>query len=337
MTAPADRVGVLVSDRFPADVAARLDRYAAGQGRTVAWIHVPPDPQARVADEVLAGIHVAFYTSDVYETRPRSFFSAVRKAPNLRWLQTFNVGVDHPIFAELLGRGIRVTSAAGTSAVPIAQSAVTGLLMLSRGFPAWLQAQREHKWLQFRGSQGPADLSCQTLCVLGMGSIGTEIARLAQALGLTVIGIRRSPRQPSDPVAEMHPPSALAELLPRCDWLAIACPLTAETRRLVDAAMLARLPRGARVINIARGEIVDEAALVRALQDGHLAGAYLDVFEQEPLPAESPLWDLPNVIVTPHNCGASSGNEARILALFADNLERWLSGRPLLNEVHRTS
>jgi phosphoglycerate dehydrogenase-like enzyme len=168
-----------------------------------------------------------------------------------------------------------------------------------------------------------------------MGSIGTGIARLAQALGLTVIGIRRSPRMPSDPVAETHPPSALAELLPRCDWLAIACPLTAETRRLVDAAMLARLPRGARVINVARGEIVDEAALVHALQGGHLAGAYLDVFEQEPLPAESPLWDLPNVIVTPHNCGASSGNEARILALFADNLERWLSGQPLLNELPR--
>ena len=333
MTQAADSIGVLVSDRFPAEVAERCERYAASIGRTLAWIHVPADPQARVADEHLSAIQVAFYTSDVYETRARSFFSAVRKAPNLRWFQTFNVGVDHPIFAELLGRGVRVTSAAGTSAVPIAQSAITGLLMLARGFPAWIRAQQTHTWQQLRGSQGPADLAGQTLCVLGMGSIGTEIARLAQALGLKVIGLRRSPRTPADPVAEMHPPSALAGVLPRCPWLAIACPLTAETRKLIDAAMLALLPRGARLVNVARGEIVDEPALIEALRSGHLAGAYLDVFEKEPLPAESPLWDLPNVIVTPHNSGASSGNDARIVALFGANLERWLSGRPLVNEV----
>lgn len=333
MSEAAKAIGILVSDRFPAELAQRCEHHAESVGRKLGWIHVPVDPEARVPDEQLPQIEVAFYSSDLYETRPRSFFSAVRKAPNLRWLQTFNVGVDHPIFKELLGRGIRVTSAAGTSAVPIAQSAITGLLMLARGFPAWIKAQQTHTWLQFRGSHGPADLADQTLCVLGMGSIGTEIARLAQALGMRVIGIRRSPRNPTDPVDEMHAPDALAEVLPRCQWLAIACPLTAETRRLVDAAMLARLPQGARVINIARGEIVEEAALIQALEEGRLAGAYLDVFEKEPLPPESPLWDLPNVIVTPHNCGASSGNDARVLALFADNLERWLSARPLLNEV----
>ena len=333
MTDGAGTIGLLVSDRFPPEVAQRCERSAADVGRRLEWIHVPPDPQERVAEELLPRITVAFYSNDLYETRPRSFFSAVRKAPDLRWLQTFNVGVDHPIFAELLGRGIRVTTAAGTTAVPIAQTAITGLLMLARGFPAWIRAQQAHEWRQVRGSQGPADLAGQTLCVLGMGSIGTEIARLAQALGLKVIGIRRSPRKPSDPVDEMHPPSALAEVLPRCQWLAIACPLTAETRRLVDGEMLARLPQGARVINIARGEIVDEAALIAALRNGHLAGAYLDVFEKEPLPPESPLWDMPNVIVTPHNSGASSGNDARVLALFESNLQRWLRGEPLVNEV----
>jgi phosphoglycerate dehydrogenase-like enzyme len=331
--AASGAVGVLVSDLFPAELAQRCERYAESIGRRLDWIHIPRDPQARVPEVRLPDIQVAFYTSDVYETRPRSFFSAVRKAPNLRWLQTFNVGVDHPIFAELLGRGIRVTSAAGTSAVPIAQSAITGLLMLARGFPAWMKAQQTRTWLQFRGSSGPADLAGQTLCVLGMGGIGTEIARLGQALGLTVIGVRRSPGTPADPVAEMHAPAALADLLPRCQWLAIACPLTAETRRLIDGPMLARLPQGARVINVARGEIVDEAALIQALSAGHLSGAYLDVFEKEPLAPESALWDMPNVIVTPHNCGASSGNDARVLGLFGANLEHWLSGRALANEV----
>jgi D-2-hydroxyacid dehydrogenase (NADP+) len=325
--------GILVSDKFPPELAGRAERQAHSVGRSMEWIHVPADPQARVADELLPRIEVAFYTTDIYETRARSFFSAVRKATNLRWLQTFNAGVDHPIFAELLGRGIRVTTAAGTAAVPIAHSAITGLLMLARGFPAWIKAQQAHTWLQFRGSQGPADLAGQTLCVLGMGSIGAEIARLAQALGMHVVGIRRSPRMPADPVAEMHTPAALAEVLPRTHWLAIACPLTDETRRLVDAPMLARLPRGARVLNVARGEIVDQAALIQALERGHLAGAYLDVFEKEPLPSESPLWDLPNVIVTPHNCGASSGNDGRVMTLFSDNLARWLNGQALVNEV----
>ena len=169
--------------------------------------------------------------------------------------------------------------------------------------------------------------------MLGLGSIGTQIARLAQALGIEVIGIRRSPRRAGDVVAEIHPLQALANVLPRCQWLAIACPLTDETRRSIDAAMLAHLPRGAHVVNVARGEIVDERALIAALRSGHIAGAYLDVFEQEPLPADSPLWDLPNVIISPHNAWASSGNDARVEALFVENFEGWLAGVAMKNEV----
>jgi phosphoglycerate dehydrogenase-like enzyme len=327
--------GILVSDKFPADAARRMEASAQQAKRTIRWIHVPPDPEARLSDDEIARIEVAIYTVDVFETRARSFFSAVRKAPKLAWLHTFNVGVDHPIFAELLGRGIRLTTSAGTTAVPIAQSAITGLLMLARGFPRWLEAQRERRWTQYRGANQPADLAGQTLCVLGLGSIGAEIARLGHALGLDVIGIRRSPRRDDDPVAEIQPPSALAQVLPRCDWLALACPLTEETRKLIDAAALARLPRGAHLINVARGEIVDEAAMIEALRGGHLAGAYLDVFEKEPLPADSPLWDLPNVIVTPHNSGAARGNSARVLELFVHNFGQWVNAQPLKNEVTR--
>jgi len=207
--------------------------------------------------------------------------------------------------------------------------------MLSRGFLPWLKAQQAHTWARMRGDEQPPDLAGQHLCVLGLGSIGAEIARLAQALGLNVIGIRRSPRTDRDTIGEIALPSALAEVLPRCQWLAIACPLTAETRRLIDAEMLARLPAGARIINIARGEIVDEAALIAALQRGHIAGAYLDVFEKEPLPAESPLWDMPNVICTPHNSGASAGNDGRIVEIFVHNFCQWCDGRPLKNEVER--
>jgi phosphoglycerate dehydrogenase-like enzyme len=145
--------------------------------------------------------------------------------------------------------------------------------------------------------------------------------------------VRRSPRESGDPVDEMHPPERLAGLLPRADWLIIAAPLTPETRGLVDADLLSRLPAHARLINIARGEIVDEPALIERLRDGRLAGAYLDVFEKEPLPENSPLWDLPNVLVTPHNAGAALGNDRRIYGIFLENLGRWQRGEALVNEV----
>jgi phosphoglycerate dehydrogenase-like enzyme len=131
----------------------------------------------------------------------------------------------------------------------------------------------------------------------------------------------------------VRPPQSLDTLLPLADWLIIACALTAETRGMIDAAALARLPEGARLINIARGGIVDESALIAALESGRLAGAYLDVFETEPLPADSPLWDMPNTLISPHDSGAASGNETRVTAILIENLKRWSRGEPLLNEV----
>jgi len=129
------------------------------------------------------------------------------------------------------------------------------------------------------------------------------------------------------------PYTQLADLLPRADWLFLACPLTPETRGLIDAAAIARLPRGARVINVARGKIVAEPALVEALASGRLGGAYLDVFDTEPLPADSPLWDMPNVLVSPHNATISAGNESRVRVIFLENLRRWGRGEPLLHEA----
>jgi D-2-hydroxyacid dehydrogenase (NADP+) len=161
------------------------------------------------------------------------------------------------------------------------------------------------------------------------------MARIAQALGMHVIGVRHSSRQPEDPVDEMHPPAALDQLLPRAQWLALTCPLTDETRGMIDAGRLARLPQGARLVNVARGEIIDEQALIAALMSGHLGGAYLDVFEHEPLPAESPLWDLPNVVLSPHNAAASTGNDARATAMFLHNLDLSARGEPMKNEVKK--
>jgi phosphoglycerate dehydrogenase-like enzyme len=148
-----------------------------------------------------------------------------------------------------------------------------------------------------------------------------------------VIGVRRSGPREGDPVDELVSPSALREVLPRADWLAIASPLTDETRGLIDAGLLDLLPRGAGLINVARGEIVDEAALIERLADGRLGGAYLDVFETEPLPAESPLWDLPHVIVSPHDSSTTTAVDERLSGYFLRNLEHWLRGDALVQEV----
>ena len=322
---------LLVSHRINAERGADLARYATAAGLEV--VALPEDREGRLPADVVARIEVAFFSTDVFPDYSRQFFSSVRKAPNLKWLHVFNVGVDHPIYTEMLGRGVRLTTSAGSTAEPIAQTAIAALIMLAREWPRWLAGQRERRWDPMKTHEFPRDLRGQTAVIVGLGAIGREIARLARLIGLNVIAIRRSPRKPEDPVDEMHAPDELGDVLPRADWLILACPLTDETRGLIDGAMLARLPQTARLINIARGEVVDEDALIDALRSKRLAGAYLDVFRQEPLPSESPLWDMPNVIVTPHNSSAATGNAQRVYDIFVDNLGRWKKGETLANEV----
>lgn len=324
---------LLTSHRFHATRGAALAAYCTRERIDVELMVLPAEVDARLPDADCARVEDAFFSGDVFPDFSRQFFSTVRKARKLRWLHVFNAGVDHPIYGEMLQRGARLTTSAGTAAVPIAQTAIMGLLMLARHFPHWLAGQRDRRWDPMRGADVPRDLAGQTAVVLGLGNIGNEVARLCRALGLVVIGVRRGGPRPGDAVDQLHKPEALASVLPRADWLIVACPLTAETKGWIDAAMLARLPRGARVVNVARGEIIDEGALTAALRDGRLGGAYLDVFGKEPLSPESPLWNLPNVFVTPHNAGAAAGNDDRIFGLFLDNLRRISRGEPLVNEV----
>ena len=325
--------GILTSERFVGRYGEQLRDALAEAGLEAEVITVPPDPDARLSDEQCERIDLAYYSSDLIAgPLARSFFSALHRAPRLSWLHTRNAGVDHPIFGRMLERGVTLSTAAGATAEPIAQSAIAGLLALSRGFPAYADAQQRHAW-EPAEDRGRPDLLDQTLVVFGLGAIGSAIARIAQAIGMHVVGVRRSPAREGDPVDELHHPDALPSLLPRAEWLALACPLTAETRGLFDAAAFAAMPRGAHLLNVARGPVVDEPALIEALRSGQLGGAYLDVFEEEPLPEDSPLWDLPRVIVTPHNSGASAGNDPRAAEIFFDNLVRWARGEPLRNVV----
>ncbi len=325
--------GILLSKNFVSAYATQLDEIAQSAGIKPDFVHLPDDPQARLTQADCDRIEVAMSTRDVrFSDLFKSFGDALVAAKNLQWVHFHSTAIEqHPFVPPLLARGVKLTSSVGGNAEPVAQTAIAGLLMLARGFPRWLDAQRRHAWEPMRGDAVPADLRGQTVMVVGLGNIGMPIGRFCQALGMHVIGIRRTAKGANDPLDEIHPLAKFADLLPRCQWLILACPYTPETHHLVNADTLAKLPRGAALINIARGRVADEPALVEALVSGQLGCAYLDVFEQEPLPAQSPLWDLPNVMLTPHSASISSGNDRRSAEIFLRNLGKWARGEPLLN------
>jgi phosphoglycerate dehydrogenase-like enzyme len=278
---------------------------------------------------------IAFVTRDVtglstkHHVLPETerFYDAMRQSPALRWVHIHSAGADRPIYVELRARGVQVTTSSGANALVVAHSALAGVLALARRLPQLLEAQRERRWASLMGDALPRDLEGQHAVVVGWGPIGQHLARLLHALGLQVTVVRQHEQAAGD-FATVGA-SRWHEVLPGADWLVLACPLTAQTQGMVDAEALRRLPAGAQLVNVSRGEIVDEAALIEALRSGRLAGAFLDVFAHEPLAPDSPLWTLPNVIATPHSAGLSDGNAARVRRMFLDNLRRWLAGEPL--------
>lgn len=290
------------------------------------------------ADARDAGI--AFVSRDVtgfstkHATLPdtQRFYDMLEAAAKLQWVHIHSAGADRPVYPRLRARGVLVATSSGANATIVAHSALAGVLALARHLPQLWNAQREHRWAPLLGSGMPRDLTGQTAVLVGWGPIGRQLGALLQALGLQLVVVRQR-AEPAGAGIDTVTFDALHTVLPRADWLLLACPLTARTRNLVDAATLAALPAGARIVNVARGEIIDEPALIDTLRAGKLGGAFLDVYAHEPLDPASPLWDLPNVIATPHSAGFSDGNAARVADMFLDNLRRWRQGEPLHNLV----
>lgn len=254
-------------------------------------------------------------------------------APRLRWVQATSAGIGQ--FVRRMGYdarmpGVTFTTASGVHAQPLAEFCVMAMLMFSRNLWQMQRLQATRRWERF----GATDLAGRTLGVVGLGRIGAAVARLGKALGMTVLGLKRTPgaARPADlGCDELYGPDGLAAVLRRAEFLVLVTPHTGETERMLGAAELALLPAGAVLINIGRGSVIDEGALVDALRAGRLGGAALDVFDTEPLPADSPLWDMPNVLVSPHSASTSDRENARITELFCDNLRRYLAGQPLRN------
>ena len=287
-------------------------------------LYVGSDP---LPAEQLESVTIGLLSGDVWPDRVVGLSVSLLKSPNMRWLQSFSAGVDNPFFGQIRERGVRLTTASGTSASPIAQTVVMYMLSLSRNMRQWMRNQDQREWVM----HPIEELDGASLAVVGMGPIGEQVARLGVALGMQVEAVRRTPSGhepcPTFPLSSLH------DVLSRADWVVVALPHTPETRGLFDARAFASIKPGARFINVGRGELVDEPALINALQSGHLAGAGLDVFATEPLPVDNPLWAMDNVIITPHNSGWSTRADQRAEDLFLDNLDRYLRGAPLINEV----
>ena len=255
-------------------------------------------------------------------------------APKLQWVQAIGAGIDHLADAELPD-AVTITNAAGVAAAPIAEFAMSRLLSVWKRLPEIDEDQTQHAWKPKFGRT----VEGLTLGVIGLGAIGTAVAQRARGFGMHVIGTRRSyvEGQHHELVHELRGTGDLHDVLARCDAVVVSAPGTAETENMFDAAAFAAMREGALFCNVGRGTLVDEPALIAALESGHLGAAILDVTREEPLPADDPLWSAPNIYISPHCSAAQDRYTDTLLALFADNLERYTRGETLRNVVDRAA
>lgn len=258
---------------------------------------------------------------------------AVQRAGRLRWIHSTAAGVDQLLHPEILERDIILTTSSGIHAESITEHVLALMLAFARRLHVAIRNQLAHRW--DRPSTVGRELRGKTVGILGLGHIGREVAARAAAFGMRVIGTKHTP-EPIPHADRVLPPEGLDEVLREADYLVITLPLTSETRGLIGPRELGLMKSSAYLINVARGAIVQEAALIEALRQGRLAGAGLDVFEREPLPQDSPLYEMEQVILTPHvSGGGGTGYYDRAIPLFCENLRRYLTGEPLVNVVDK--
>ncbi len=317
------------------------------QGRAVKSVLVIHDRPADFSDKLAArfpALDIAYATdldnlpARLAEVDPDVVFSIAQPHfvggrqriaaahPGLQWLHIGGSGYEQ--FLPWSRHDLQVSNSAGVLARYLAETVLGGILALNGGFLTYLDQQRRHLWRQ----HGFRSLSEQTLLIVGLGAIGGHLATFAKGLGMRVLAVRRQDT-PHPAVDRLYPPEKLPDLLGEADVVSLHVRLSDETRHLINRETLARFKPGALLVNTSRGGVIDEPALVEALRSGRLGGAYLDVFETEPLPEASPLWDLPNVLITPHVSDSVANWQALFADFFADNLDRWMKGEELHNQL----
>jgi len=260
----------------------------------------------------------------------------LKDAKKLKWLHSTAAGVAQLMYPELRDSGILVTNPSGVFSVPMAEHTMGLLLALARNFPDSVRQQDRANWSQQELWDKPQHLSevnGQVLLIVGYGSIGRELAKRAKVFDMRVWGVTRSGEGDGGHVEKILPAAKLHDALPEADYVVISAPETAETKHLIGTAEMAKMKRGARLINIGRGSLLDEEALIRALQSCALGGAAIDVAQTEPLPADSPLWKAPNLFITPHTSALSDRLWKRQTALLVELLERWFDDKEMFNLV----
>lgn len=312
-------------------------RKAYRSGRTV-WYAYAEDrrPDEEPEEETKAALERILAETEVLFSTPIVPDDIVSRAPKLKWVQLTSAGVDRLLDSDLARSGVTITTASGIHAVPIGEYVMGVMLALAKGLPGAMRAQGERTWHPYLAEE----LYGKTVGIVGLGAIGRYVAKLAKADGMRVLAVRRSARARSEGAAaglpdvdELLPPSDLTHLLSESDYVVVAVPLTPESRGLIGERELRSMKPSARIVNVARGEVIDETALARALKEGWIAGAALDVFEEEPLAPDSELWGLENALLTPHISGGTPVYMERAVELFCDNLRRYLAGEPLRNVV----
>lgn len=256
----------------------------------------------------------------------------VDKAPKLKFIQSISAGTDQYSREILKAKGIRLASAHGVNANAVAEHAISLILSLSRQLHFLRDAQAEKRWRPMQGDLAirEDEIEGKTLLVVGLGRIGDRLAHFGKAFGMKVIATRRNPSGGKGAADAVYANAELAKLIPQADFIALTCPLTPETEKLIGAAQLAAMKPTAYLVNVARGKVVDEPALIAALQNRKIAGAGIDVTVEEPLPAASPLWSMPHVIVTPHSAGETKRYEDRVIDLLIENVDRLGRGETTL-------
>ncbi len=265
-----------------------------------------------------------------YALAPDVIARMIRAAPTLRWIHSVSAGVDHLLCKELVESEIVFTNSVGAHAPAIAESVLGMLLFVVKRLGEHWDAQKARRWERVRKDE----LRGKTLGVIGLGHVGTEIARLGKAFGMRVVATKRHP-QPAEHVDQVWGPEGLPHLLAESDFVVMCAALTPETRGLIGEHELRQMKPAAYFVNIARGALVQEDALLRALRERWIAGACLDVFVQEPLPADHLFYDLPNVFITPHSSASTPQLMGRALDIFVENVKRYRAGQPLLNVVDK--
>jgi D-2-hydroxyacid dehydrogenase (NADP+) len=314
-------VGVFTTDAVWDEIGERL---VAIDPSTTLVRYVPGE---HVDDAEAARIDVAFLSHDLLPRWAGSYLKVCLESPTTRWLHSLSAGVDHPVFRAIIDRGIRLTNSSGAAGPAIAHHVIMSLLALRRDLAGFLRDQSERAWRP----RDLDDVEGTTVAVIGMGPIGEETARLAAAFGMRPIGVRRVVR--GDEPCETWTFDRLHELLPIADAIVLAVPLTDDTRSLLDSAALGRLRPGCHLVNVGRGELVDEEALIDALRTGQVGAAALDVTTVEPLPEDSPLWSMPNVVITPHTSGATTSTRRRVHDMFVAEFGHFVRGEPFEREI----